>query len=159
MIMRLCLLVMFCVITPAMADGLASAPFADLAGSWHCDGTMSASGAAISSNVRFVWDDATKTLIKHHDDVPPNSYHAIEFWAAGKTGLEARIADSFGGVRDFKSAGWVDNRLTWQNVVNTPRYERFVYTKLDPATLRIDWNVSADGVTYKTGDTLTCRKA
>lgn len=157
--MRSVLLGVLLMTTPALADGLPSAQFADLAGSWHCEGSFPASGKTISSDLRFVWDDATKTLTKHHDDVAPNTYHAIELWAAAKTGLQARIADSFGGVRDFTSAGWACNVLTWQGIVITPYYERFVYTKLDASTLRIDWDVSKDGAAYKTGDTLTCKKA
>jgi len=143
---------------PAMADGLPAAPFAALTGNWHCDGSFPASGKTISSDLRFVWDAATGTLTKHHDDVAPNTYHAIELWAAAKSGLQARIADSFGGVRDFTSAGWTGNTLTWQGAQTTPYYERFVYTKLDASTLRIDWDVSKDGAAYKTGDTLTCKK-
>jgi hypothetical protein len=37
--------------------------------------------------------------------------------------------------------------------------ERFSYVYLDQATMRIDWSVSKDGIDFKQGDTLTCRRA
>lgn len=144
---------------PALADGVAPPSFRDLAGQWHCEGVFVSNGKVISSNIDVTWDEITGTLIVHHDDVAPFQYHVVELWTAGKTGLQARLADSTGGVRDFTAPGWVNKTLTWQGVATTPYDERFVYTLVGPATLRADWQVSKDGASYRTGDTLTCKKS
>ena len=46
------------------------------------------------------------------------------------------IADSAGGVRFFSSFGWDGDSLTWIGVSDRTLKEKFVYTKLDAATLR-----------------------
>ena len=144
--------------TPTLAGGLPEAQFRDLAGDWHCEGAF-ASGKTLSSNLHFDWNAAAGVMVKRHDDVQSPGYHAVELWAATKTGvLQDVIADPFGGVREFTSPGWSGNALTWAGVATTPYFERFVYTRLDPATLRVDWDVSKDGTVYKNGDTLTCKK-
>jgi hypothetical protein len=158
--MRVCLLAVLSFLSagPAIAGGLPAAQFQELAGEWHCGGTF-ANGKALSSNLHFDWDAAAAVMVKRHDDVQVPGYHAVELWAATKAGgLQDTIADPFGGVREFTSPGWSGDVLTWTGVVTTPYFERFVYTRLDPATLRVDWDVSKDGAAYKNGDTLTCKK-
>jgi hypothetical protein len=158
--MRVWLLAVLFIVSsaPAIAAGLPADPFQDLAGDWHCEGAFS-NGKTLSSNLHFDWDAAAGVVVKRHDDVQASGYHAVELWAATKTGLLDTIADPFDGARTFTSPGWSGNVLTWTGVATTPYFERFVYSRLDPATLRVDWDVSKDGATYKNGDTLTCKKA
>jgi hypothetical protein len=126
-------------------------------GSWHCNGVFPSNGQKISSKLTFSWYAQTGSILKQHDDEPPNAYHAVELWAASsKGGFQNMVADSFGGVRFFSSSGWVGDAFTWVGDSAPNRKEQFVYTKLEAGTLRIDWSVSKNGAAFVIGDTLTC---
>jgi hypothetical protein len=127
-------------------------------GTWHCDGVFPSNGRKISSKLTFTWYAQTGTILKQHDDEPPNGYHAVELWASNKDGLQNMIADSAGGVRFFSSFGWDGDSLTWIGVSDRTLKEKFVYTKLDAATLRVDWAVSKNAAAFVIGDTLTCAR-
>ncbi|MGB6308170.1 MAG: hypothetical protein WBF89_10275 [Steroidobacteraceae bacterium] len=128
-------------------------------GTWQCDGVFPSNGRKISSKVAFTWHSRTGSLTKQHDDDPPNGYHAIELWAASnKGGFQNMIADSFGGVRHFSSAGWAGNSLVWVDDSDANRKEQFAYTKLDADKMRVDWSVSKGGAAFAVGDTLTCSR-
>ena len=94
-------------------------------GTWSCQGVFPSSGKTIASTIRFAADGAS--LVKHHDDLPPNRYHAIELWGYGVTDrrFNAVIQDSFGGIRDFSSSGWKGNALVWTS-----------WAAMSPSTLR-----------------------
>jgi len=49
------------------------------------------------------------------------------------------IADSAGGVRVFSLSGWDGDSFTWMGVSDRTLKEKFVYTKLEAATMRVDW--------------------
>lgn len=141
------------------AQSAAMSPFAYFVGDWSCSGEFVSSHKPISSAVRFVFDDRTGALVKHHDDNPPNQFHAIELWAGGKGNIyDATIADSFGGVRHFHSPGWTGDEWVWSAADDDKTVERFSYLQLDPATMRIDWSVAKDGINFTVGDTLTCKR-
>ena len=128
-------------------------------GTWHCNGVFPSNGRKISSKLAFTWYAQTGSLLKQHDDEPPNSYHATELWvASSKGGFQNLIGDSFGGARPFSSAGWVGNALIWVGDSDPTRKEQFAYFKLDANTMRIDWSVSKNGVDFVVGDTLTCSR-
>jgi hypothetical protein len=128
-------------------------------GEWDCAGEFPASGKKIASTVRFTYDEPTGALVKHHDDNPPNAYHAIELWAADKSGTFSNtIAVPSYGVRTFTSPGWSDNAFVWTSGVNANPTERFTYTRLGDATMQVDWAISKNGATFVVGDTLTCNR-
>ena len=128
-------------------------------GTWDCAGQFPSSGKAIASTIRFDRDASVKTIIKHHDDRPPSGYHAMELWVyqPGSGAFSAAIADNFGGLREFHSAGWRGDELTWQGIGVEPA-QRFVYRRISDSAFRLDWDVSKDGTQYVVGDTLTCKR-
>lgn len=146
------------VATPPAGQGMAPMQF--LAGTWDCSGKFPASGKSIASTIRFNLDVGGKLLVKHHDDKPPGSYHAIEDWVAKRDGggYLAAIVDSYSGVREFVSSGWQGNALTWQSASGITPAQRFVYTRLDNDSFRLDWDYAKDGTRYVVGDTLTCTR-
>ena len=129
-------------------------------GAWICAGVFPSNGRAIASTIRFGRELGGKAIIKHHDDRAPSIYHAIELWVeqAKDGAFNAAIADNFGGVRQFRSNGWMGDDLTWQSAAGITPIQRFVYHRVDRDTFRLDWDVSKDGRNYKTGDTLTCKR-
>jgi hypothetical protein len=129
-------------------------------GTWSCNGSFPASGKTIASTMRFESDLGGSAIVKHHDDVPPATFHAIEAWnysAADKRFNDA-IADNFGGVRIFVSDGWNGDVFTWSSAPEVKPMQQFVYTRLSSTSMRVDWQVSKDGTHYVVGDTLTCTK-
>jgi hypothetical protein len=135
---------------------------ASFSGRWSCSGHFS-NGAAITSDVRFDVDLAGQALVKHHDDTsPPAHYRAVEVWAAqpDKHRILATITDVTGGVRQFSAPEQgADKKLTFTSEPPVVPRQRFVYTPVDDATLQIDWLVAGKGDTWKTGDTLTCKRS
>jgi hypothetical protein len=150
------------VLALSAAPAFAATPadvFSYFAGDWHCAGMFPSNGRAISSNLHFDWNASAAALVKRHDDDPPNGYHAVELWGAAKFGdLKDTIVDPFAGVRYYESPGWSGDTLTWTNVAEESPKDRFTYTRLDPATMRVDWAVSKDGSTFVVGDTLACTR-
>jgi len=132
-------------------------PFDGFVGRWNCSGHF-ASGKAIASHMEYAADLGGNALLKHHVDRPPASYRAVESWSqvphAGRYAMV--VLDSFGGARRFTSAGWRGPVLTWQGDAQVQPAQRFVYTRLDDRTYRIDWELARNGKRFMMGDTLTC---
>ena len=145
--------------TPAPAGGMGDLTF--FLGTWKCDGSFPSTGKTISSTMRFESDLGGTVIVKHHDDVPPNSYHAIETWNydAPDAHFNAAITDNYGGIRRFLSSGWRGDVLTWTSVPDVNPLQQFVYTRLSDTSMRVDWQASRDGTNYILGDTLQCTKS
>ena len=129
-------------------------------GSWKCSGVFPASGKSIASIMHYEADLKGHALLKHHDDVAPSLYHAIEAWgydAAAKR-FNAAILDNSGGARRFSSEGWKRNELEWSSEMNVVPAQRFSYTRLDEKSYRVDWKTAANGTDFTVGDTLTCKR-
>lgn len=148
--------------TAALCAGRAHAADATslawFAGSWHCAGRFEANGKPIEARLRFDWNDAAGALVKHHDDEPPNPYHAVELWSGAGPRLTAAIVDAYSGTRVLTSAGWTQESLTWTRTVDAKPVERFAYTRESTDRMRVDWSTSRDGLTFKVGDTLSCER-
>jgi hypothetical protein len=129
-------------------------------GRWHCDGSFPSSGKTISSTMRFESDLGGAAVLKHHDDVSPASYHAVEAWAysANEHHFTAAVTDNFGGVREFTSDGWSNDVLTWSSAPPISPAQQFIYTRLTGTSMRVDWQLARDGTHYVVGDTLSCKK-
>ena len=130
-------------------------------GDWRCEGVFPASGRTIASEMRYASDLHGAALVKHHDDVAPASYRAIEAWGydARNKRYEAALLDNFGGVRRFGSAGWQHDVLTWTSAADVLPAQRFVYTRLERQRYRVDWEVQREVKGFVVGDTLTCTHA
>jgi len=130
-----------------------------LLGSWHCDGVFPASGKKIASTIRFDTDLGGAGLLKHHDDIAPDTYRAVEAWTYDAKGRQfnAAIVDSFGGARRFSSPGWAGDTLTWTSAPEVQPAQQFVYVRAADGTLRMDWQVQRNG-SFAVGDTLTCKR-
>jgi hypothetical protein len=146
---------------PAFGDAPAGAPqqpspFSYFIGTWSCRGVFPSTGKTIASTIRFTQDGTS--LVKHHDDLPPNAYHAIELWGlrAADGRFNAAIQDSFGGVRDFSSPGWNADSLVWTSAAQV-QPQQFAYTKKSNDAFEVDWRVLKNG-SYIVGDTLTCAR-
>lgn len=147
---------------PALGDPPAGGPpptssLAYFVGTWSCQGVFPSSGKTIASTIRFAQDGAS--LLKHHDDLPPNAYHAIELWGLRGTDgrFNAAIQDSLGGVRDFSSPGWSADSLIWTSAPQVHPQQQFAYTKNSNNSFQVDWRVLKNG-SYVVGDTLTCTR-
>ncbi|MGN2251799.1 hypothetical protein ACFWZ4_00285 [Frateuria sp. GZRe12] len=129
-------------------------------GGWHCEGFFPASGKIIASDMRYASDLHGAAMVKHHDDVAPASYSAIESWGYDTKGMHyvATLLDNFGGVRRFQSPGWQHEVLTWESAADVMPAQRFVYTRLDGQRYRVDWKIERDGKSFVVGDTLTCTR-
>ena len=130
-----------------------------LLGSWRCDGVFPASGKTIASTMRFDIDLGGAAVLKHHDDIAPANYRAVEGWtydAKGKL-FNAAIVDNFGGARRFSSGGWEGDTLTWASAPEVQPAQKFIYVRAANGPLRVDWQVMRDG-NYVVGDTLTCKR-
>ena len=140
------------------AEALTSLGF--FAGTWSCKGYFPSNGQTIASTMRFESDLGGTILLKHHDDVQPALYHALETWGfdAASQQFAAGISDNFGGVRRFGSDGWHGDVFTWTSAPEIKPLQQFEYTKLPGGGVRVDWRVAKDGTTYVVGDTLACSK-
>lgn len=129
-------------------------------GSWHCEGVFPASGRTIASRMDYAPDLQGAALVKHHADIAPASYRAIEAWgydAKGKR-YQAAVLDKAGGTRRFASAGWQRDTLAWNSAPEVVPAQRFVYVRLDERHYRVDWEVNRGGKGFVVGDTLTCTR-
>ena len=98
-----------------------------------------------------------------HDDHPPNSFHAVEFWGFDKTAdqLQAVVNDSFGGMRIFTSPGWQKDRLVWSGNALIPEkkpQQHFLFDKKGPREFVVTFELSRDEGGWKPVDVLTCIK-
>jgi len=137
--------------------------FAPLQGRWSCAGVFPSSGKKIESQIAFAPDLDGAWLVKRHDDLPPNVFHAAEYWGFDSAAKQfvAFIYDNFGGVRKFTSSGWADDKLIWlgePSKSDPPRLERFVYKRDTPTQIEVNWEVKQGAKDWAIGDTLTCRK-
>jgi len=145
---------------PAGSAG-AFAPMTFLIGTWSCSGVFPASGRTIASTISFASDLDGAAIVKHHDDVAPGPYRAVETWVYNPANRQyaAAIADNFGGVREFDSRGWNGDVLVWSSAAGVKPDQEFAYTKISDDRFKLDWRVSRDGTAYAVGDTLTCARA
>lgn len=142
---------------PALQPALA--PLAGFIGNRHCAGTFLKSGKAITSTETVSADLSGYWLTLRHADEPPFTFQALEQWGYdAKAGhFVAYLYDSGGGVRQFASPGWEDDRFTWTNVdTSTPKRDRFVFEKRPNGAYRFTYEVSSDGNTWTGVDSLTC---
>ena len=154
----------FLLMLAGSAAGAADAPspmqaMQPLLGSWHCAGVFPASGKRISSSIRFDAELGGAGVLKHHDDIAPNTYRAVEAWTYDAKGKQfnAAIVDNFGGARRFGSTGWDGDTLTWTSAPEVQPAQKFVYVRAADGTLRVDWQVLRNGG-FAVGDTLTCKR-
>ncbi len=128
-------------------------------GAWSCAGEFPRSGKKISSHMTFSLDSGGFSLVKHHDDDPPNGYHAIELWGYSETNkrYEAALQDPYSGVREFVSNGFDGDTLAWTSASWLQPVQSFVYHRNDPQHFTVDYHVAT-----KTGDvvvdTLLCTR-
>jgi hypothetical protein len=132
--------------------------FAYFTGRWHCAGAF-ASGKPIASTATFAPDLEDHWLAYHHDDTPPNRYHALSLWGtdAQTKRLVSVIHDNFGGVRTFVSPGWDGHTVVFTDDAD---HARFTYTADSIAAFRMRYEASRDsGRTWTLGDSLTCARS
>lgn len=137
--------------------------FAGLQGKWTCQGVFPSNGKRIESQIAFASDLDGAWLVKRHDDLPPNLFHAAEYWGFDSAAKQfvAFVYDNFGGVRKYTSSGWSDDKLTWlgePSKTDAPRLERFVYKRDNPGQIELNWEVKQGAKDWAVGDTLTCKK-
>jgi hypothetical protein len=147
--------------TPAHADnGDTLAAFRPLTGAWQCRGQFTRTDAPIAARLTVTADAATQSLMLRHDDIPPNTYHAVELWGiGGKSGPRAAIADAYGGVRWFVATGWTGPVLDWDRVESGETKERFRYTLLGGGRFTIEWFAQNANGQLVSGDRVTCAHA
>ena len=148
----------------ALSGALAAEPdmqqFQFFVGHWNCAGRFIANGTEIKSTVTFAYDEATATLMVHHDDLAPNTYHAVELWGPSKAGNEYRNSrgDAYSGIRWFTSPGFVGDGLSWtRSDPGGAPVERFIYVRKG-SSMSIEWWIAKPGAALVLGDTLDCRR-
>jgi hypothetical protein len=133
-----------------------------LSGQWSCQGTFS-NGSPIASRIAFTPEAEGAWLLVHHDDLPPNQFHALEVWGFDDKAqqLAATFYDNFGGLRRFTSPGWNGQKLIWTGDTSNaqpPVTQRFVFQLDAPGQLVVTWEVKKGAADWIAGDTLTCKK-
>jgi len=125
-------------------------------GDWRCAGTF-ATGRPIEARLHAERGAGGAWLVIRHDDVPPNSYHALAEWNHGSAGWIGTWQDGAGGVRTFQSAGWQAGQLTWQGGRDGASDQRFLYQRRGDVELEMAYEaLGAAG--WRRIDTLTCRR-
>lgn len=132
-----------------------------MTGRWTCKGIFPSNGKTIDSRIIFAPDLEGAWLSVRHDDLPPNHFHAAEFWGTDGTSklFVAFMYDNFGGSRKFTSPGWNSNKLIWTRETaesSPPATERFVYQLDNPNQLVVNWEAKHGAADWTIGDTLTC---
>jgi hypothetical protein len=130
-------------------------------GEWHCDGKFIKSGKPISSTVRFSTSLQGRWIEMQQDDLPPNLFHAIEYWGYDeKTGkFTATVFDNFNRTsRVFEAKPISNGVLTWnRDVTGGPiSAEQFIFENAD-GKLKITYQVMKDSA-WAVGDFLTCTR-
>src|SRR5277367_1213224 len=136
---------------------------ASFEGKWSCKGVFTSNGKSIESQIVFAPDLEGAWLSVRHDDLPPNRFHAAEYWGfdPAEKQFTAFVFDNFGGVRKFSSPGWADDKLIWLGEVSKtdpPAVQRFVYKRDNPSQFVVNWEVKKGSADWAIGDTLTCKK-
>lgn len=146
-------------LVPARATDDPLAPLQFFAGTWSCAGTF-ASGTPIASSERFEGDIAGTALVKHHADVPPGRYVALELWSydAANARYRAVVEDDFGGVRIFTSPGWTETRIVW-TFADPALVQSFTYEKQSDDAYVVTYRTQKQDGQPRLVDTLTCRRA
>jgi hypothetical protein len=132
-------------------------------GKWACQGVFPSSGKPIESQILFAPDLEGAWLSVRHDDLPPNRFHAAEYWGfdPAEKQLIAFIYDSFGGARKFTSPGWTEDKLVWTGETaktDPPVTQRFVFRRDSPSQFVMNYEVKKGAADWVIGDTITCRK-
>jgi hypothetical protein len=130
-------------------------------GEWQCDGKFVKSGKPISSTVRFSPSLQGKWIEMRQDDLPPNRFHAIEFWGYDEGGSKftATVFDNFNQrSRVFEAKPISNGVLTWNRDVSGGPIsaEQFIFENAD-GKLKISYQVMKDG-SWAVGDVLTCTR-
>jgi hypothetical protein len=135
--------------------------FTNWVGQWHCDGKFIKSGKPISSTLRFSSALQGRWIEMQQDDLPPNRFHAIEYWGyddKAKT-FTATVFDNFNETSRVFEANPISNGvLTWsRDVAGGPiSAEQFLFENAD-GKLKITYQVMKDG-SWAVGDVLTCTR-
>jgi len=135
-----------------------SNPFAFFEGRWHCDGKFTKSGKAISANLGFEPILDNKFLLFRHDDEPPFNYHAWSQWGwdGNLRAFVSTIQDSTGGVRLFRSGGWVGQTVEWSGgSLPDSSDQRYVFERLDALSFRVSYSYKK-GNSWMTVDSSVC---
>jgi len=132
-------------------------------GKWSCKGIFPSNGKSIESQIVFAGDLEGAWLAVRHDDLPPNRFHAAEYWGfdPAEKQFVAFVYDNFGGVRKFTSTGWADDKMIWlgeATKTDPPAVQRFVYKRDNPSQFVLNWEVKKGTADWVIGDTLTCKK-
>jgi hypothetical protein len=138
------------------------AQFSGWLGEWRCDGKFLKSGAPIASTVRFSPALQGRWIEMQQDDLPPNRFHALEFWGySTKTEtFTANVFDNFSeSSRVFEAKPMSHGVLTWNRDVSgagATRAEQFIFENAD-GKLKITYQVMRSG-SWAVGDVLNCTR-
>jgi len=164
---RLYLVVVFClplaprVHAQSKTDSPAPTPSLDFfAGRWHCDGKFTSSGKSISARLVFEPILGGKFLLFRHDDEPPFGYHAWSEWrwdaSAGQ--FVSTVQDSGGGIRLFRSPGWIGQTFVWSGGdLQNSSDQRFVFERLDNRNFRVSYSHKKND-SWLAVDSSACRR-
>lgn len=146
---------------PALNPALES--FTYFVGRWNCEGEFVAVKKPIAAQISIAADLGGSALSFRWDDNPPNRFHALELWGfdSAANHFTNFIHDNFGGVRQFNSAGWEGDTLTWTgNALATPpaTNERFVLQRKSAKEFVIAYDTRKGQGDWATIDRLTCRQ-
>ena len=144
---------------PAPPPPLDSALVAAFSGRWRCAGAF-ANGRPIASDVAFTSELDGRWLLLRHDDRAPQRWRALGLWGADTARtVRATLYDNTGGPpRTFVAPPWDGHTLRLE-APPAARRERFVYEAPARDSLAFAYEVSTDGVTWRLGDRLACRRA
>ena len=146
---------------PTLNSALES--FTYFVGHWNCEGEFVAVKKPTAAQISIASDLGGSALSFRWDDNPPNRFHALELWGFDRTANHFTnfIHDNFGGVRQFNSAGWEGDTLTWTgNALATPptTNERFVLQRKSAKEFVIAYDTRKGQGDWNTIDRLTCRQ-
>lgn len=133
-------------------------------GEWHCDGKFIKSGAAISSTIQFSPALEGRWIEMRQDDLPPNRYHAIEFWGYDDKQVKftATVFDNFNPTpRQFEAGAISNGALTFSRAVpgDSPvTAEQFIFENVN-SKLKVTYQMMRKGSdSWAVGDVLTCTR-
>lgn len=132
-------------------------------GEWHCDGKFIKSGAAISSTIQFSPSLEGRWIEMHQDDLPPNRFHAIEFWGYDEKQSKfiANAFDNFNQTpREFDGAfNGGTLTLTRDIAGDAPvSREQFLFENVN-SKLKVTYQLMRKGSeSWAIGDVLNCAR-
>jgi hypothetical protein len=137
--------------------------FTYFVGHWSCEGEFVAVKKATAAEISIAADLGGSVLSFRWDDKLPSRFHALELWGFDQAAdhFTNFIHDNFGGVRQFNSAGWEGDTLTWTgNALATPpaTNERFVLQRKSAKEFVISYDTRKGQGDWATIDRLTCRQ-